>query len=919
MTLLGFEAAKPRRAADSEATQVPMRVGDRIRRNPSTDQKKVRRAQVRKNASEDLVYREVHIASEINDSFEVEAGFQDHINAGEDEFGMKFSPSGHGQSNTTNYWEKGDPNFSDKARSKTQHDWEGRGLNHDEAGSMANSGFVMPQTSGKPSWVTGSLRTLADFPPKKDDSDDKKPEDKKDDSGGDSKPPWLKGDDDSGDSASDSADPAGPGDGADLQAPGGGDDAQVQAQVQQIAQQLAQQGLTGAVGDPLPADIDPAVHQWINDNLDAFTQMVQAAGGAVNQQQQPVPNPGQASQLKQQQLPVQNGSSVVTPMASKYKSDDDDDGSDWEHAGPKENHKGDKTLSPNNREGDPYKKKSSADIWTTCLTCGGPANHLGQLGGKMWYRCEDCGQEFASNKDKKASMQQREQEILTSLASSTSLDEQYALHDELQTLRQARRYEVEAARELDLADTAIGESMIPVRVHEMLRTADTDWLLEPGNTVTADKVVQDMTTEASLWYGRVHVAVRQDQEEYMEQAKGMASRLAGAYGDDYYVALDAFVRHAEHLAAPSWVNGEDEADDWRGGHKPASFHETGEPPWDTGTGERDTMGSYGKIPDSSGHYATSMEPGGGGKIDQEQSGEAATQFNQDTLGLELEPQDNFVEPKKDNAAEVGSGRAPNVTGSKESFVQHAPDTGDENLKYRWQARDSGYDHGMRGLSPRDPQDEDYMTGHALGIAHRHQHGKAAIKTAADGHEPDQSGHADSSQPSVTPSTDQNPAFPWDMGEAPGMVKDTGSQPIGSGASDVGEVPTPGQNVADYPQPNASQDDNIEPVDPWPGLESEKVSAFRARVQATLASHHKMSAEGMNLHNYIEGMIQTTGANMMERRHFEHIADSISSAPVDEETRTKLAHHFADRLGSTNGMFKRDKFIERATSKASERR
>lgn len=57
---------------------------------------------------------------------------------------------------------------------------------------------------------------------------------------------------------------------------------------------------------------------------------------------------------------------------------------------------------------------------------------------------------------------------------------------------------------------------------------------------------------------------------------------------------------------------------------------------------------------------------------------------------------------------------------------------------------------------------------------------------------------------------------------------------------------------------------------------------------------------------------------MTRQHFELIADAIRTAPQNPTTRDgnairqDLAEHFADRLGATNPLFQRDKFIERAT-------
>lgn len=47
----------------------------------------------------------------------------------------------------------------------------------------------------------------------------------------------------------------------------------------------------------------------------------------------------------------------------------------------------------------------------------------------------------------------------------------------------------------------------------------------------------------------------------------------------------------------------------------------------------------------------------------------------------------------------------------------------------------------------------------------------------------------------------------------------------------------------------------------------------------------------------------------QRRHLEHIAAGIKSAPVDDATRSVLANHFATHLAGTNDNFKRDVFLK----------
>jgi len=54
---------------------------------------------------------------------------------------------------------------------------------------------------------------------------------------------------------------------------------------------------------------------------------------------------------------------------------------------------------------------------------------------------------------------------------------------------------------------------------------------------------------------------------------------------------------------------------------------------------------------------------------------------------------------------------------------------------------------------------------------------------------------------------------------------------------------------------------------------------------------------------------TVEAVTMTRQHFQHIADGIKSAPVDDETRSRLADHFATHLSGTNDNFNRDRFVK----------
>jgi hypothetical protein len=55
-----------------------------------------------------------------------------------------------------------------------------------------------------------------------------------------------------------------------------------------------------------------------------------------------------------------------------------------------------------------------------------------------------------------------------------------------------------------------------------------------------------------------------------------------------------------------------------------------------------------------------------------------------------------------------------------------------------------------------------------------------------------------------------------------------------------------------------------------------------------------------------------------RQHYNHIAEGIRTAPVDDETRELLAKHFAGHLGGTNPGFNPDRFVGAATHTSSRR-
>ena len=147
-------------------------------------------------------------------------------------------------------------------------------------------------------------------------------------------------------------------------------------------------------------------------------------------------------------------------------------------------------------------------------------------------------------KERQMDDRQRESQIIRAM-SKASLTEQQAMADELAKIRQRRSAAVRAERDLEWADTVVGEAMQPVAVATR-HTAMTDWLDEVVGSAPAS-VDADMRAQASLWFGRVDGEVKADRDEFAQQAIGVARRTAGQYGEQAEVAERAFLDHAGHL------------------------------------------------------------------------------------------------------------------------------------------------------------------------------------------------------------------------------------------------------------------------------------------------------------------------------------------------------------------------------------
>jgi hypothetical protein len=147
--------------------------------------------------------------------------------------------------------------------------------------------------------------------------------------------------------------------------------------------------------------------------------------------------------------------------------------------------------------------------------------------------------------------------LLREIAAASTFKEQAALVTELDALRNDRARQVAASRDVDLANAVVEQTLQPVRVHEM-HTASTDWLDEVATTSDPQVAHTAVMAEASLWFGRTSSFVKSDEDEFNEQAKGQARRVAGAYGEQAPEAEQAFLDYVAFLHRREAASGLDQ-------------------------------------------------------------------------------------------------------------------------------------------------------------------------------------------------------------------------------------------------------------------------------------------------------------------------------------------------------------------------
>lgn len=127
-------------------------------------------------------------------------------------------------------------------------------------------------------------------------------------------------------------------------------------------------------------------------------------------------------------------------------------------------------------------------------------------------------------------------ELLKALASAKTFQERTQLVEQLETLDRQAQLRKQMDAEIDFARTQVTAAMSPVISQTALATTESDWLVEdlPGaETLDHSAIV----AKGALWFQQVPEFVREDGEEFAEQARG-AARLASSLADGQQIFTD---------------------------------------------------------------------------------------------------------------------------------------------------------------------------------------------------------------------------------------------------------------------------------------------------------------------------------------------------------------------------------------------
>lgn len=414
---------------------------------------------------------------------------------------------------------------------------------------------------------------------------------------------------------------------------------------------------------------------------------------------------------------------------------------------------------------------------------------------------------------------EREAQLLAAMAKA-NLDEQRQLAADLSDLRMARHASLTEERETDIANAFIRDTLTPVATH-VIHTASTDWLDEVADygTDAPETMTNEVTSEATLWFQRVHTAVKADREEFAEQALGMARRTASKFGPFADAARAAFLERIAFLHKQA----EDATDGW--GETPGQQKDDTDP-WT----EKKTTGDSQDLSELPGVASALDDEFAFVAADADRSSYPAhEQAGYGESGLPVEPTGEDTEKTFDEVIngdleetgpyEVPSTRAPNISSNSSLRVTAARSlaTIADEIAMDWKNVYFGAVPYLQAMADLDTINDRYYAEDARMIVNYFLSNatswrgdkareikaelKAMLKTPRTGaaHVAD-NGNADSGLKDVeVGDEDDRPMWPWEMPEADGGIQNKDTD--GKDAADVDGTPTPGKDG--YPQPKKS--------------------------------------------------------------------------------------------------------------------
>jgi hypothetical protein len=153
-----------------------------------------------------------------------------------------------------------------------------------------------------------------------------------------------------------------------------------------------------------------------------------------------------------------------------------------------------------------------------------------------------------------------EAQLVRDIAAAPTLREQAVLVAELDALKRAQAHRVQAASDWDAASTVVEQTLTPVLTHSF-HTASTDWLADgslEASEPARERILNQMHAEAATWFSKTSAMVKADREEFDEQARGLARRLASAFGGMAPEAAQAFLDYAAFLLRREAASGLDQ-------------------------------------------------------------------------------------------------------------------------------------------------------------------------------------------------------------------------------------------------------------------------------------------------------------------------------------------------------------------------